>query len=130
MSVSDNIIYIIATKLLLNAPLLHHNLPLILKRVHCGIIGGISNQHTLSPPMPMMTATMMMMTYRPFLMTDDEIGRRLALLDGDDDDREETAMERLRGGDVGEEEDDLFLANDTTNKRKAVQVLTHSDSDE
>ena len=70
---------------------------------------AISILSTLSPPMPMMTATMMMMTYRPFLMTDDEIGRRLALLDGDDDDREETAMERLRGGDVGEEEDDLFL---------------------
>ena len=44
VSVSDNIIYIIATKLLLNAPLLHQNLPLILMCVHCGIIGGISNQ--------------------------------------------------------------------------------------
>jgi hypothetical protein len=53
-----------------------------------------------------------------------------ALVDGDNDDTEETAMDCLRGGDVGKDEDDLFLANDTTNKRKAVQVLTHSDYDE
>ena len=53
-----------------------------------------------------------------------------ALVDGDNDDTEETAMDCLRGGDVGKDEDDLFLANDTTNKRKAVQVLTHSDCDE
>ena len=39
-------------------------------------------------------------------------------------------MDCLRGGDVGKDEDDLFLANDTTNKRKAVQVLTLSDYDE
>ena len=53
-----------------------------------------------------------------------------ALVDGDNDDTEETAMDCLRGGDVGKDEDVLFLANDTTNKRKAVQVLTHSDYDE
>ena len=53
-----------------------------------------------------------------------------ALVDGDNDDTEETPMDCLRGGDVGKDEDDLFLANDTTNKRKAVQVLMHSDYDE
>ena len=46
VSVSYDIMCIMAAKLLLNCPLIHHNLPLILKRLHCGIIGGINNQLT------------------------------------------------------------------------------------